>query len=265
MPALHDLQVSIRDAILAGDARAAASTIAGDGLEPEARLGLYRHHVFATLTAALRATFPVVCRLVDARFFAYAADRFIRQHPPSGPCLIEYGAAFPEFLAGFPPCRAHAYLPDVARLEWAMNAAMHTDDTVPLDPARLAMTQPEAMPRLVFRLDPSLSFIASPWPIDRIWRANQDESSGAGVADLHSDGVRLEVRRIGDDVRMRALGAPRYAFRRTLHDGLPLEQAATAALTLDPLLDLTLEIRQMLEEELAVGFTLYSEGGPGLG
>src|SRR5262249_3073636 len=123
MPALHDLQTSIRDAILGGDVRLTASHIAGDGLAPKARLQIYRHHVFTTFTTALRATFPVVCRLVDARFFAYAADTFIRRHPPSEPCLVEYGAAFPEFLAGFPPCRAHAYLPDVARLEWAMNVA----------------------------------------------------------------------------------------------------------------------------------------------
>jgi hypothetical protein len=263
MPALRDLQAFFREAILGGDALPAAHAIAGDGLQPEARLGLYRHHVFTTLTAALRATFPVVCRLVDARFFAYAADSFIRRHPPSGPCLIEYGAAFPEFLASFPPCRAHAYLPDVARLEWAMNVAMHAEEIAPLDMTRLAMMPLGAVPHLVFRLDPSVSYVASAWPIDRIWRANQDHPGGVGVVDLDGGGVQLEVRRIGEDVTMRAVSAPQHAFRRGLLDGLSLERAAATALVLDPLLDLTLEIRQMLEEELAVEFTLYSEGEPG--
>jgi len=40
------------------------------------------------------ATFPVVCRLVDRRFFGFAADRYIHDHLPAGPCLFEYGGTF---------------------------------------------------------------------------------------------------------------------------------------------------------------------------
>jgi putative DNA-binding protein len=260
MPALRELQACIRDAILGVDLQPAASHIAADGIEPEARLQIYRHHVFTTLTAALTATFPVVCRLVDARFFTFAADRYIRQYPPAGACLAEYGATFPAFLAEFPPCREHAYLPDVARLEWAMHIALHADEMAPLDTARLAVVPLEAIPRLIFQLDPSVSFIASPWPIDRIWRANQKDPCGAGVVDLDSGGAHLEVRRVGGDVTMRAVSRPRHAFRQTLHEGLALEPAASAALALDPSFDLTLEICRLLQDELPVDFTLYSHG-----
>jgi len=261
MPRLRDLQASILGAILGGNARPVAPAIAGDGLEPEARLQIYRHHVFTTLTAALRSTFPVVCRLVHPRFFAYAADHYIRQQPPTGPCLAEYGATFPAFLAQFPPCRGLSYLPDVARLEWAMSVAQHADVASPLDTAPLATMPAAAISRLVFRLDPSLSFVASPWPIDRIWRVNQDDHDGEGVVDLGAGGVHLEVRRVGGDVSMRAVGGPRFAFRHALGEGLPLEEAASAALALDPSFDLTLEIRQFLEEALPVDFALYSDRG----
>ncbi len=259
MPALRDLQAAIRDAILGGDARPVARHIAGDGLESQARLEIYRHHVFTTLTAALRATFPVVCRLVDARFFAYAADSYVRRHPPAGPCLAEYGATFPAFLAGFPPCRAHAYLPDVARLEWAMNVALHADESAPLDTTRLAAMPVEAIPRLTFRLDPSVSFVASPWPIDRIWRANQDDPGGEGVVNLDAGGIHLEIRRVGGDVTVRAIDASRYTFRRALHEGHILEQAAAATLARDPLFDLTREIHQLLQDQLPIDFTVYSD------
>src|SRR5262245_46404339 len=67
MLTLGDLQASIRDAILSGDASAVASFIAPDGLEPEARLRIYANHVLDTLTAVLESTFPVVRRLVDRR------------------------------------------------------------------------------------------------------------------------------------------------------------------------------------------------------
>jgi hypothetical protein len=256
MPALGDLQAAIRDAILGGNAGAAASHIAPDGLEPEGRLQIYRHHVIATLTAALESTFPVVRRLVDARFFAYAADTYIRQQPPSEPCLVEYGATFPAFLSAFPPCRAHAYLPDVARLEWAVHVARHADEARPLDTARLSSLPVETIPHLVLRLDPSVSFVASPWPIDRIWRANQDDASGNDVVDLDGGSVHLEVRTLGDDVVLQALTASRHAFRRMLGEGSVLEHAAQAALAMDPSFDLTLEIHQLLRDALPIDFTI---------
>src|SRR5262245_31968392 len=122
MPSLREVQARFAEGLL-GDDTVIADLVAGDGLEPRARLAVYRHHVLTTLTAALEAAFPVVCRLVDGRFFAYAADAFIRRHPPAGPCLDEYGGAFPDFLADFGPCASFRFLPDVARLEWAAHVA----------------------------------------------------------------------------------------------------------------------------------------------
>src|SRR5215510_16605687 len=112
MPSLRDVQARFAEGLL-GDDGAIADLVAGDGLDPRARLAVYRHHVLTTLTAALEAAYPVVCRLVDRRFFAYVADVFIRRHPPTGPCLAEYGAALPDFLAAFAPCAPFPFLPDV--------------------------------------------------------------------------------------------------------------------------------------------------------
>jgi hypothetical protein len=75
---LLELQMQLRRAVLGGDAAEIAALIRGDGLDPAARLGIYRNHAFATLGAVLQGTFPVVCRLVDKRFFAYAAHEYLR-------------------------------------------------------------------------------------------------------------------------------------------------------------------------------------------
>jgi Putative DNA-binding domain len=171
--------------------------IADDGLAAAARVDIYRHHVFTTLTDVLTSTYPVVCRLVDPRFFAYAANEYIPDHLPESPCLFEYGASFPDFLATFPPCRHLAYLPDVGRLEWALRAARHTDDPPGLEPARLASVPSAETPWLGLRLDPSVAFIDSPWPIDRIWRSNQPGSDPEATVDLAAGGARLEVRAKG--------------------------------------------------------------------
>src|SRR6266849_2745886 len=195
MPPLREMQAAFGDALLGGPVEPAVAHILGDGLTPEARVELYRHHVFITLTAALQATFPVVCRLVHERFFGYAADEYIRAHPPTGPCLFEYGSSFPAFLAGFEPCRPLQYLSDVAQLEWALNVATHADEMVPLDLAEISGLPVEDLPRLTLRLDPSLSLLTSIWPIAQIWRANQLDADPNARVDLASGGVFLAVRR----------------------------------------------------------------------
>jgi hypothetical protein len=251
MTSLRELQRDVRAAVLGQGDTAAAALVMADGLGAEARLQIYRHHVFTTLTAALQAVFPVVCRLVDERFFGYAADQYIRVEPPSGPCLFEYGATFPEFLAAFPPCRDLPYLGDVARLEWAMHRALHAPDTAPLGPEALRSVAPETAGGLVFTLDASLSLLASRWPIDAIWRANQPDAAEQGAAvDLRAGGVALEVRRHGDGVAFRVIAPAVHAFRRALADGRPLAVATEQALAADRAFDLPGELGALFREGL---------------
>jgi hypothetical protein len=256
MRTLPEVQAAFASGVLQEDARGVEDVIVGDGLTPTARVQIYGNHVFTTLTAALEATFPVVCRLVDRRFFAFAANRYIRRHPPTGPCLFEYGATFSAFLASFPPCAGHPYLPDTARLEWAMNLATHAEDSEPIDPAALARVSPDDVGRVVFQIDLSASWVRSPWPIDRIWRANQPGSDPAGTVDLAAGGVTLEVRCRDDVLTMRALEEGEFAFRAELGSGATLETAAEAAAAADPTFDLTAALRSLLDEALITGFAL---------
>ena len=102
MSSLADLQAHFAEALRDPHANAVAAAVVADRLAPEARVALYRHHVFTSLTTVLRATYPVIARLVGEGFFGYAAHHFIRQSPPGGPCLFEYGEAFGRFLERFP-------------------------------------------------------------------------------------------------------------------------------------------------------------------
>src|SRR5258705_2291866 len=78
MLALHDLQRLFKDGLLADDEETILAHVAGDGLDPQARLAIYRHHVLTTLTTTLESAFPVLCRLGDKRFFGYAPAAFSR-------------------------------------------------------------------------------------------------------------------------------------------------------------------------------------------
>ena len=262
MPALRELQAAFRRALLDGDDGAIAAFIAEDGMAAAERLAVYRNNVQWSLTDVLRDTFPVVCRLVDERFFAYAAHEFIRAHPPVRACLVEYGVRFADFLAGFPPCRELAYLPDVARLEWLMHAAAHAADAEPLAPSALAGVAARDTPRLVLRLHPSFGFLASLWPIERIWHTNRPGAESDEIVDLASGGAHLEVSRRGSDVVLRALDAAVFVFRDTLAAGASLETATKAALAADAEFDLGRAIADLFGDGAVIAFTLAPETAP---
>lgn len=263
MSSPRELERDFAAALLGGPEELVVAEIQADGLEPAARLAIYRHHVFASLTEALEATYPVVVRLVDRRFFAYAADQFIRRHPPAGPCLFEYGESLADFLATFLPARHLTYLPDVARLEWALNRALHAEDAVTLDPRWLAALPPEEVGRVRLRLHPSVSLLESPWPIDRIWRANQPGADPDATVSLDQGGACLEVYRLEDDVVFRTVAADAYAFRSTLASGLDLQSAVDAAREADPRFDLADALGALLDDGLIVGAIAPSGSGGG--
>jgi hypothetical protein len=241
---LRELQLGFRAAMLDGDDDAAARHVCDDGIAAGARLAIYRHHVSTSLTAALESTYPVVVRLVDLRFFRFAADRYIRTHPPSSPCLFEYGATLGEFLAGFEPSQQLAYLPDVARLEWAMNVALHAPDAAPIERVALSLR-----PRIA--LHPSVTLLQSPWPVDAIWRANQAGATNDRV-DLNAGGVRLQVWRAGDEVVFRSLSPVEFVLRDAIMRTGSLEAAAGEALAVDAGTDLATRIVELLAEEVLI-------------
>ncbi|HLI12027.1 MAG TPA: DNA-binding domain-containing protein [Alphaproteobacteria bacterium] len=256
MPTLGELQRAFRRALLEGDEAAVASTLREDGLSPGERLAVYRNNVVASLTVVLKEAFPAVCRLVDERFFDYAAHEFLRAQPPTAPCLAEYGSAFPDFLGTFPPCRHLVYLADVARLEWLMHVAAYAGAPTPLASASLRAVPPTEAPRLVLRLHPSFGFVASPWPIGRIWRANSPESPSDEAVDLDSGGAFIEVSRRDREVVFRDLPPPTFTFRAALAAGRTLEAAAGAALAKDAGFDLTQGLGDLFRDGAVVGFTI---------
>ena len=262
MPALRDVQAAFRRAVLDGDEDALAALVAEDGIAVAERIAVYRNNVHVSLIDVLRDTFPAVCRLVNDRFFAYAAHEFLIVRPPQRACLAEYGAEFADFLAAFPPCRELAYLPDVARFEWLVNVAAHAADAAPAAPSSLAVVAAADAPHLVFQLHPSLGLLASPWPVDRIWRLNRPGAEGDGAADLAVGGVRLEVSRRGVDVVFRTLEAATFAFRHALAGGAPLEASAAAALATDAHFDLGAAIAELFRDGFVVAITLAPETSP---
>jgi len=136
-----------------------------------------------------------------------------------------------EFLAQYPPAATLVYLPDMARLEWALNNAWHAPDTPALTPAELTQAA-ETMTTL--QLHPACRLLASPWPIEKIWRANQSDDGTDVTIDLGEDGSRLLIYRQEFDVALAAISLGEFVMLSRLAHGANLESAVTDALASEP-------------------------------
>lgn len=236
MIALRDVQAEIA-AFMRRGARPSAGWFRHPHLEAEAVLAVHRRNFAVGLREALAAAYPTLVRLVGPGFFAFAADRFVTERPPASPCLSEYGRHFADFLTAFSPSAHLAYLPDVARLEWALHESALAPAAAALDAVALAAIPPAALPGRRFGLDPTLRFVRAAWPADEIVAAARAGEDGPPIA-ITRAAIYIQVRRHGRAVRSLRLAAGAFALRAALAGGETLEHAWERAHAADPGLDL---------------------------
>jgi len=226
VPTLLETQRAFARAIVAAKIGDMTPFIVAGGFAPAERLDVYRNTFLSSLTNALRLSYPAVHRLVGAQFFDGAAQCFIESEPPKSAYLNLYGARFGDFLAAFPPAASVPYLADVARLEWAVNCALHAADAKPLDAqafAELAVYPPE---RLALVLHPSIALLSADYPADAIWRAVLAEDDDAlGRLDASANLLWLLVERTARGIEVTRLEESEWRFLSALREGLSLAQA----------------------------------------
>ena len=246
MPALRELQHALYRSLVERDDGDAAAHIRADGLAAAERLSIYRNTFFGSLTNALRLSYPAVHRLVGAEFFEAVAQEFIEAQPPRGAYLDEYGAEFPDFLVRFPAAESVPYLPDVARLEWAVSRALHAPDATPLDVAALCAVGEGDHDRVRFVPHPSLSLVGARYPADTLWRAVLEQDSATlGSIDFADAPVWLLIQRLPTGIDVRRLSEPAWRFASALRAGQPLNEAIDVASAMD--------VSALLAEHLAAG------------
>ena len=221
---LAALQRDFRTAIADADP-AIEAAVRTDALGAARRVAIYRNAVRSNWRGALQSIYPVVQKLVGPGFFNEAADRYAEAHPSASGDLHDYGARFGDFLAGYAHARELPYLPDVARLEWALHESFHAEDVEPLVLARLAAVAPDDYGNLAFRVAPCARLIDTAWPILAIWEANQGDGDLPLDFQLDGGGDWLLVRREGFEARIELLDHADFEF---LSAGLAGETLAEA-------------------------------------
>lgn len=232
MPALLELQRAFAGALLREYERDIWAHIAPEGFSAPERLRIYRNTCRATLVETLRMTYPAVARLVGREFFEHAAGKFVARYPARSGYLNDYGGEFADFLAGLEPARELAYLPDVARFEWALSVAANAPDAPSLDPAALAVADAE---RLRFAPHPSVRLLELAHPADEIADAvlAGDDAAMRGI-DLASGPLHLVVHRGAEGLETERLEPHAYEFVLMLCGGETLGRLLEVAPKLAP-------------------------------
>lgn len=234
MNVMHDELAEFSRAIVKG-ADAAIRFTAPPHYPVATGLEVYRNNYRGNLQDALAGAYPVIGQLVGTDFLHMLARDFISQHGSYSANLFDYGAELGDFLEDYEPARSLAYLPDVARLEWACHRAYFAMDAAPLDLARLSQVAPDTYADLVLHVHPACHIVTSAFPIVAIWQAHQ----GAATFEIDWAGGEIAlVGRLDDVVTVRVLNADEAHWLQAVIRGESLGQATTDTLAQFPLFDL---------------------------
>ena len=224
------------DAMLAGDDRALDAWLPTDG-SASPGLAVYRNTVAKARVDALAGLFPTVERLVGTDWFRQAALTFAGSAPPTSAVLDDYGLAFPDWLAAFPPAQDLAYLAPVARLDLAWSRAHRAPDARSLSSRDTAHLPPARLFTARAGLHPSAQLFWFDWTVPTIWGANRiDGEAHDAVWEERPEGL-LIVRPAGA-VTWHRLSHPQWTFLKACRQGSTLGQAAQDAFATNPALDL---------------------------
>lgn len=224
-PALLETQRRFLAALYDDAETGPLTSITGNGLDPAARLRIYRHSCDQIQNLALRTTYPAILALVGDEFFDQTAHGYRAAFPSHCGNLQAFGQHLAEYLDGLPAVHALAYLPDVARLEWLRQESALSADCA---------TWPRPSVQRS-RLHPSVRLLASPYPVLTIWRYSVQPTSERLL--LPDGGERIVLWREDDQVAMAELDSASFACIESLSRGSVLANAYQAGYTQDPEFD----------------------------
>jgi hypothetical protein len=227
-------------------------------------LDAYRANAQAVAERSLAAAYPVLARLIGEEAMAALARDLWRVDPPPKGDLAWFGGGLADWLRTIEAFEALPYLPDMARLEWAVHRAQVAADPAetPLE-LRLLGGDPES---LGVHFVAGSAGLASQWPVSAIWRAHQEspdtepDLEAARAALAAGRGDIAWVWRRGHRVDVAVLSMAEYELHRRLEAGDALGPALSSTLAEHPDFSFEHWLTRALRDGWLAGFTSLSSG-----
>ena len=221
-------------------------------------LALYRGNLSATWHKTLSAAYPVLRQLVGDEFFGALCRAYGMAHPSNDADLNRFGATFAQFLDHFAPLAKLAelaYLPDMARLEWALQCAHFSADARGLDARALGALSPAQLEAARITLHPACSLFSSSWAVVLLWQAHQPGSGIDFPVQMRFGSCAL-VARPHFKAELAPHSAAAHAALGVLAAGQPFGAALDAAFALDARFDVAAHLQQWLTLSVLTALTM---------
>jgi hypothetical protein len=215
------------------------------------------NHCF--LIRALLDRFPATLWLLGSDFVTEAARRFVRQHPPTRPCIAEYGEEFPAFLAAEAAAGDLPYLHQFAELEWHLGRVALSVDLPSVRVADLSGTDTTTLADAGVALQPGVHYMRTDWAIDELLSLYLSDNAPEQFA-LEPSALRLELRGTRGELRMNRLGRAEFVFRSTLAIGASLGAAAVSALEVEEQFDIGRALLDLIRDGLVIDVERQARG-----
>jgi hypothetical protein len=245
MLSLRELQRHFAAGLLETTDELATRWIRADGINPSARLAIYRNNLHAGFLKTLTLEFPVIRRLVGEDYFSRLTLAFLARHPSRSGDLHHVGAPFANFLSEQFTATEFLYLADVAKLEWACQECLIAESSEPLDPQTLRDIPADAYGQLRFRLRPASRLLHSIFPVMRIWEVNQPDAATDEIVDLRSGPDYVLVMR-ASSLELRRIPAVDFRLLSKFAEGHTLDSALEAVLAADSQFDFGAALRRCI-------------------
>ncbi len=257
MNSLRSIQERCYRAFLLGDAKPLVPELMSREIPAPISIQVYQNNARETFRKALEASYPVVERLVGEECFRGLAHKYMRDYPSTSGDLQAFGVTMHSFLLELYGDSEFAYLPDLARLEWAVEEVQLNREGEPLDLDALSRVEPERRADVRFHRSASARLISSPYPILSIWETNQPGQDAE--IDLNSGAEHVVVRRHAGNVELNLIDSNSASLATHLDDGKPLAEATEALdseFAEDPNFDLAASLQHLTSAGLLSEFTL---------
>lgn len=252
---LADLQTDIATAVVEGASPASAALLIG-GDHPLRRLVVHSRHYAASLARSLVERFAATVWLAGSGFVTQAAMQFVREHPPTRPCIAEYGETFPAYLASY--CEARLpYLRQFATIDWHLGRLAVAVDATPL--RTLADCHPNQLATTCLTLQAATEYLIVDWSLDELIRFYLAGDAPHQYT-LRSEPVWLELRGCRGELWLNRLTRGDYEFRHALANGSTLGRAAEFAVGADENFDPGRAVLALLHAGLVTGVN-QADGG----
>jgi putative DNA-binding protein len=252
---LADLQTDIACAMIEHAIPVSAGLFTG-GDNPMRRFAIHSRHYAASLARSLVERFAATVWLTGSGFVREAAIGFVREHPPTRPCIAEYGDEFPAYLASYGGTRL-PYLGQFATVDWHLGRLALAIDAAPLQ--TLAGSDPARLADACVTLQRGTEYVALDWSLDELIRFYLAGDAPNQYA-LRYEPVWLELRGCRGELWLNRLTKSDYVFRRAVANGSTLGRAAELAFRADEGFEPGTAMLAMRDAGLLSGIT-HAEGG----